>query len=569
MFKNIYNCRALAQRPRLTSQRWMSSRPTYNSWHPQPDADGWYDGRKHPRRLEDFDSGKTRPREDQRSRGARPPTPPLPRSVAPIRRTDDFNSRSSRVVPRDDRGRDERFSTSLPRRSPPRPRRLSRDVPQVPKRKGGGFVLMPKLSQEELDKISNPNDVWEARSLYFVPPKRSKEHQQPIQLPKPLKPEPRRRDRDAGIASADSIKAAIQAPAKTRAKQPRPPPPPEIELEGDGGTIVADPVNDLPHALAAKFFLSPPATFLYSAFRLKHHPINTTTPEICVVGASNCGKSSFINALTGAASLAKVSDRAGKTVSMNAYGVGPLTGLPFRKPVASTAASSGAGGGVVTKEEKPEHGIILVDTPGYGYASHEEWGHEIVEYINKRTMLRGIVLLLSSEKKVSEKDAQIVKLLADAGRPVMLVFTKMDKALSRKAREEGGIAQRLREAERCFARTGWSGWVRRVYITAAGMERDKSWKVDGTRSAAGMAGVRMGVLELAGVREFVAPERVKMLAAQQKSSQKSQKVQEGGGAGEDEKRLEPGKALESDPAAWSGDVVSFEELEKKFGDWTS
>lgn len=396
--------------------------------------------------------------------------------------------------------------------------------------------------------------------MYYVPPKRPKElqkPQQPQQPPKPLRPQRPQRGRDAGIPTASSIKAAIQGASeeslagRAEAVEASIPDPVDAEIEGDGGTIVTDEVKDLPHAQAAKFFLSPPATFLYSAFSFRHHPINTTTPEVCVVGASNCGKSSFINALTGAASLAKVSDKAGKTVSMNAYGVGPLTGLPFRKPVASAE-------GGVTKEAKPEHGMVLVDTPGYGYASHEQWGQEIVEYINRRTMLRGVILLLSAEKRVSEKDAQIVKLLADAGRPVMVVITKMDKALSRKSREEGGVAERLREMERCFARTGWDGWVKRVYITAARMERDKTWKVDGTRSAAGMAGVRMGVLELAGIREYVAPERLKLLAA---------KSQEAGAEGE--KRQEPGKALESDPAAWSGDVVSFEELEKKFGDWSS
>ncbi|GKT46478.1 putative GTP-binding protein, mitochondrial [Colletotrichum spaethianum] len=521
MLKNACRCRAIVQRQCPPTQRWLSTTPTrtYNP-RPQPDADGWYDGRRHPSRHEEPGFEKPKPRDEYSGRDGRISS--SSRMGASYRRPDRFNPRDYRDAPRDDRGRDGRFS-SPSRTDPPRRSRPLRPKIQAPKRKGGGFVLMPKLSQEELDKINTPKDVWEARSLYY-------------------------RNRNTGIASASAIKAAIQGIST----DPKPsPPPPLPELEGDGGAIVASHVRDLPHAQAARFFLSPPATFLYSAFRLKHHPINTTTPEICVVGASNCGKSSFINALANAASLAKVSDRAGKTVSMNAYGVGPLTGLPFRKPVA-------AEGGGATKEERPEHGIVLVDTPGYGYASHEEWGQEIVEYINKRTMLRGIILLLSSEKKVSEKDAQIVKLLADAGRPVMLVFTKMDKALLRRAREEGGIAERLREAERCFARTGWDGWVKKVYITAARMERDKSWKVDGTGSAAGMAGVRMGVLELAGIREFVAPERARV------SSPKT-----GTGTAEEEKRLEPGKALESDPAAWSGDVVSFEELEKKFGDWSS
>ncbi|KAK2061500.1 hypothetical protein LY76DRAFT_538841 [Colletotrichum caudatum] len=547
MLRNVYRCRAIVQRQWLPTQSWLSATPTRTYIaRPQPDADGWFDGRKYPSRHEEPGFEKRKPREECVGRDGR--TWPPSRAGASYRGvTDRFGLGGHRDAPRDDRGRGGRFS-SPSRTDPPRSSRPARPKAQTPQRRGGGFVLMPKLSQDELDKINTAQDVWEARSLYYVPPKRSKEHQQAVPVPKPPRPASQQRTHSTDIISASDIKAAIRGVSQN---QKRSPPPPLPEIEGDGGSIVASHARDVPHAQAARFFLSPPAKFLYSAFRLKHHPINTTTPEICVVGASNCGKSSFINALTNTASLAKVSDRAGKTVSMNAYGVGPLAGLPFRSPVA-------APGGAATKEAPPEHGLVLVDTPGYGHASHEEWGREIVEYLNKRTMLRGVVLLLSSEKKVSEKDAQIFKLLADAGRPVMLVFTKMDKALLRKAREEGGIAERLREAERCFARTGWNGWVRKVYITAARMERDKAWKVDGTGSAAGMAGVRMGVLELAGIREFVAPERARAPSPKTETE-----------AGEQEKRLEPGKALESDPAAWSGDVVSFEELEKKFGDWSS
>lgn len=144
MLKQICNCRAVAQRRLLTSQRWMSSRPTYNAWLPQPDADGWYDGRKHPRRLEEFDNGKTRAREDQRARENTRLSPPPRLGGAPARRSgNDFSSRSSGDAPHNERGRDERFSTSLSRRSLPRPRRSHRDDgPPTPKRKGGGFVLM-------------------------------------------------------------------------------------------------------------------------------------------------------------------------------------------------------------------------------------------------------------------------------------------------------------------------------------------------------------------------------------------------------------------------------------------
>ncbi|KAJ0162477.1 putative GTP-binding protein EngB [Colletotrichum tanaceti] len=556
MLFSASRCRAAVQRRCLSTQRWLSITPTktYNP-RPRPDVDGWYDGRRHPNPHQEPGFERSNSRDDHDGRDRKIPS--ASQRSASYRDPGRFSARDFKGTPQEGEHPQERGfgrpirkkgSRSLVRRILP----LKTKV-HIPKRKGGGFALMPKLSQDEMDKIGTPKDVWEARSLYYVPPTRSKEHQKPVPIPN-LAPPPRQKTRKNGIASASEIKAAIQGRSQDPGPQPLPPLP---EIQGDGGAIFASPVNDIPHAQAARFFLSPPASFLYSAFHLQHHPINTTTPEICVIGASNCGKSSFINALTGSASLARVSPVAGKTVSMNAYGVGSLAGLPFREPVA-------ADGGGRTREEKPEHGIVLVDTPGYGYASQGEWGRSIVEYLNKRIMLRGVILLLSAEKKVSEKDAQIIKILADVGRPVMLVFTKMDKALLRRAREEGGIAERLREAERCFARTGRGGWEMKVYITAAKMDRDKSWKVDATGSAAGMAGVRMGVLELAGVREYVAPEKARVLPTKAASGTGT-----GTGTEQEEKRLEPGKALESDPAAWSGDVVSFEDLEKKFGDWSS
>ncbi|KAL0941770.1 ribosome biogenesis GTP-binding protein YsxC [Colletotrichum truncatum] len=444
-----------------------------------------------------------------------------------------------------DRGRDSRFSTS--RTATPRTLRSLPPRSQPPPKKEPGLALIPKLSEEEQSKISTPKQLWAASSMFFTPPTRPKQSPQPRQQPQ--------RGRNSAVASASAIRAAIRGlPEET----------PDSGVTS-GGTIFAGTANDTSYGEANNFFRLPPATFLYSAFRFKQHPINTTTPEICIVGASNCGKSTFVNALTGASAdrLAKVSDKAGKTVAMNAYGVGPLSGIPFRKPLSPDAAG-----------EKPsQHGMILVDTPGYGHASRQEWGQEIAEYVNKRTMLKGVILLLSAEKKVSKQDEQVMKLLAGAGRPVMVVFTKMDKALRSRAREEGGIAERLREVERSFSYTGWDGWVPKIHLTAARMERDKSWGLDVAHSAAGMAGVRMAVLELAELKEFVAPER--KLHVKRGKDEKHQAVvsnikeEEPVEKEMGQKRQEPGKALESDPAAWSGKVVSFEELEKKFGDWSS
>ncbi|KAF6840234.1 ribosome biogenesis GTP-binding protein YsxC [Colletotrichum plurivorum] len=459
---HVRGCRVSLQNLRPPPRRWLSGRPTraYNS--PRPSRDGFESERRRP-------SGRY---DETRDRGF-------------------------------DRGRDQRFSA--PRAGPSRmdrhsPRAQSRAPP--PERepfqpRKSEIEMIPELPQEEKDKVGTSKAVWDARSLYFVPP--------------------------------------------TRQEDPR---------AQDSGTIVARRGRDVPYALAARFFLQPPAKFLYSAFRFKDHPVNTTTPEICIVGASNCGKSTFVNALTGAApskTLAQESDRAGKTVSMNAYGVGSLAGLPPRR----TMSPEGAG------EAAPTHGMLLVDTPGYGHASRTEWGREIAEYLEKRTMLRGVVLLLSAEKRVSQQDWQIMRMLADAGRPAMVVFTKMDKAL-REGRKggRGGIAERLREVERCFAKSGWDGWVPKVPITAAKMERGKGWKYDPTRSEAGMAGVRMAVLEMAGIKEHVAPEKFR--GVMMKSAKEMEEADEAPA---------PGKEMESDPAAWSGDVISFEELEKQFGPW--
>ena len=60
-------------------------------------------------------------------------------------------------------------------------------------------------------------------------------------------------------------------------------------------------------------------------------------PEFCFSGRSNVGKSSLINKILGRKSIARVSSKPGKTVTINFYNI----------------------------DDK----IMLVDLPGYGYAS--------------------------------------------------------------------------------------------------------------------------------------------------------------------------------------------------------
>ena len=85
----------------------------------------------------------------------------------------------------------------------------------------------------------------------------------------------------------------------------------------------------------------------------------TSMPEVAFLGRSNVGKSSLLNALIGK-DLCHTSKHPGRTRSMNFFAIGGQdpSGNPGR--------------------------IAVLDMPGYGKASREEWGKEIVKYLTGR-----------------------------------------------------------------------------------------------------------------------------------------------------------------------------------------
>ena len=162
----------------------------------------------------------------------------------------------------------------------------------------------------------------------------------------------------------------------------------------------------------------PPApltsSFLTSADRLQRCPVDDV-PEVCFVGRSNAGKSSTLNRLTGSRSLARVSKTPGRTQMINFF----------------TVADGGR----------------LVDLPGYGYANapkarRDAWGRAIDDYLNRRTNLVGIVLVMDARRPLQTFDTHMVDWAGTRGLPMLALLNKADK-LSRGAR-----AQTLRDVQR-------------------------------------------------------------------------------------------------------------------------
>jgi len=134
-------------------------------------------------------------------------------------------------------------------------------------------------------------------------------------------------------------------------------------------------------------------------------------PEVALIGRSNVGKSSLLNALVGRTGLARVSGTPGKTTLLNA----------FRLPE-----------------------FYLVDLPGYGFAragktARAGYRQLIDRYLLERPTLTGVVWLLDVRHAPSRDDQEMQDLLARSGKPVLVALTKADK-LTRSAQ-----AARIRE----------------------------------------------------------------------------------------------------------------------------
>jgi GTP-binding protein len=122
--------------------------------------------------------------------------------------------------------------------------------------------------------------------------------------------------------------------------------------------------------------------------------------EFLLVGRSNVGKSSFINAIIMRKNFAHTSSKPGKTETLNFY--------------------------LINKK------FYIVDIPGYGYSKlskekDKKIGVMIEEYLKKRETLSHVFLLVDYRHKPTEDDILMYNFLKYYNIPVTVVATKYDK----------------------------------------------------------------------------------------------------------------------------------------------
>lgn len=139
--------------------------------------------------------------------------------------------------------------------------------------------------------------------------------------------------------------------------------------------------------------------FVTSAADLAGRPL-PVLPEFAFIGRSNCGKSSLVNHFLGRSQLARISSQPGKTRLLNYFRV--------------------------------DDRYYVVDLPGYGYArvskqQRASWRRLIRDYLAVADRPLAVFHLLDVRRCPSADDVELSRMLRQAGHPVAIAATKIDK----------------------------------------------------------------------------------------------------------------------------------------------
>ena len=140
------------------------------------------------------------------------------------------------------------------------------------------------------------------------------------------------------------------------------------------------------------------AEFVISAEKLSQCP-DFPYPEFPLLGRSNVGKSSFINALCNNKKLAKTSNTPGKTRLINFFNF--------------------------------SNKFMIADLPGYGYAkvskeAQARWQKYLEEYLLNRKQIKSLIQFIDARHEIQKNDYQMREWVEAYNLPIFTIVTKID-----------------------------------------------------------------------------------------------------------------------------------------------
>lgn len=140
------------------------------------------------------------------------------------------------------------------------------------------------------------------------------------------------------------------------------------------------------------------AKFIISAEKLSQCP-DFKLDEFPLLGRSNVGKSSYINALANNNKIAKTSNTPGKTRLINFFNFSDK--------------------------------FTIADLPGYGYAkvskeAQANWQRYLEEYLLNRPQIKSLIQFIDARHEIQKNDYQMREWVLTHNLPIFTVVTKID-----------------------------------------------------------------------------------------------------------------------------------------------